>query len=140
MTVPKLCSTWLGWVWKTIDMGLLFYGFAGSISFLDFSISTLVLILYFQILTALTESTNNAKLVATLPNFENNIAKAIEKPFPPKVIHALLVVQSRLNAVRVKPQLPPLGTSSPAPAKSFIKTAGTKQLVYQLSDNDDVSS
>jgi len=85
----------------------------------------------------LTESTNNAKLVATLPNFENNIAKAIEKPFPPKIIHALLVVQSRLNAVRVKPQLPPMGTSSPAPAKSFIKTAGTKQLVYQLSDNTD---
>uniref|UniRef100_A0AC34Q8U4 Uncharacterized protein n=1 Tax=Panagrolaimus sp. JU765 TaxID=591449 RepID=A0AC34Q8U4_9BILA len=88
-----------------------------------------------RILTALTESANNSKLVATLPNFESNLAKAIEKPFPPKIIHSLLVVQSRLNAARVKPKLPSMGTSSPA-APSIIKTTGTKMLVYQLTDNE----
>lgn len=75
-----------------------------------------------------------------MPNFEILVGKAVEKPFPPKIVHSLLVVQSRLSAANAQPKLPdfnPVATSSPG--KSFIKTAGTKQLVYEVLDNTEVS-
>uniref|UniRef100_A0A7E4VGX4 Armadillo repeat-containing protein 1 n=1 Tax=Panagrellus redivivus TaxID=6233 RepID=A0A7E4VGX4_PANRE len=94
-----------------------------------------------KILQSLTDSTNNAKLISGLPDFETHIARAIEKPFPPKTIHTLLVVQSRLTALK-KPKpvakLPGLGPERSNNHSSFFKAAGTtKQLVYQLLDNNE---
>jgi hypothetical protein len=86
-----------------------------------------------RILTALTDSTKNCKLVASLPDFEQKLARQVEKPnLPPKVVHQLLVIQSRITALKI-PKTP----QSASKAKTFLKTAGTKQLVYQLIDNNE---
>uniref|UniRef100_A0AC34GKR4 Uncharacterized protein n=1 Tax=Panagrolaimus sp. ES5 TaxID=591445 RepID=A0AC34GKR4_9BILA len=58
-----------------------------------------VMTLMSRILKALTDSPKNCKLVAALPDFEQKLARQIEKPhLPPKVVHELLVVQSRITA------------------------------------------
>jgi hypothetical protein len=86
-----------------------------------------------RILKALTDSPKNCKLVAALPDFEQKLARQVEKEnLSPKVVHELLVVQSRITALKV-PKTP----QSASKTRTFLKTAGTKQLVYQLHDNSE---
>uniref|UniRef100_A0AC35TM40 HECT domain-containing protein n=1 Tax=Rhabditophanes sp. KR3021 TaxID=114890 RepID=A0AC35TM40_9BILA len=80
-----------------------------------------------KILLILTEKVENAKKVASLPQFSHKLSEASEHSFPPKIIKYLLVIQSRLESSKLQRNV----TTGNINRKMFyMKDA--KQLVFQF--------
>ncbi|KAL6731420.1 hypothetical protein Aduo_002289 [Ancylostoma duodenale] len=77
-------------------------GFLNVLSTLIQDDRVVVMTYLVKILLYLTENGDDAEVLGAVPDFEQRISIAAEKPFPPNIVYNMLIVVSRLKAAHEK--------------------------------------